>query len=75
VDVFDADTRFQYATCKFPLFEYLRQGRAEVNKIRDFEVCAPDDSNQIKGTLQMVISNTGHTSHEKLVKYEPRAGH
>jgi hypothetical protein len=25
IDVYDADTRFQFASCKLPLFELLRQ--------------------------------------------------
>jgi hypothetical protein len=51
VEVFDADTRFHFATCKVPLYELLRQQRGEVSKAKECDVCAPDDSSEVRGTL------------------------
>lgn len=51
IELHDADTRFHFATAKIPLFELLRQKRVEVTRGRRVEVCKPNDSGQIRGTL------------------------
>ena len=55
IELHDADTRFHYATAKIPLFELLRQKRLEVTKGRRVEVCKPNDSASILGTLQLIM--------------------
>lgn len=58
VDIFDADSRFIYATCKVPMFELLRQQKPNVVRAKECEVCAPD-STEFRGAIQVVMSNQG----------------
>lgn len=67
IEIFDADTRFHFATCKVPLYELLRQQRGEASRAKECDVCAPDDASEIRGTLQLVMSNEGHSPHDKYV--------
>ncbi len=41
IDLYDADTRFQFAACKLPLFELLRQQKAEVIRAKECEISSP----------------------------------
>ena len=66
IEIHDAESRFLYGTTKIPLFDLLRQGKSQIHKAKECDFCAPDDSNEIKGQLQLVISNVGKRVHEKL---------
>jgi hypothetical protein len=50
VDIFDAESLFLYGTCKIPLFELLRQGRASVVRAKECEMCDPD-SGDFRGAI------------------------
>ena len=41
IDIYDADTRFQFGSCKLPLFELLRQQKTEVIRAKDCEISSP----------------------------------
>ena len=58
VDVFDAESKFFFGSCKIPLFELLRQGKAEVVKAKECEIFNPDGS-KYNGFLHIIMSNTG----------------
>jgi hypothetical protein len=59
VDIFDAESRFIYATCKLPMFELLRQGKPTVSRAKEAECCA-SDSSDFRGAIQLVMTNQGH---------------
>lgn len=50
VEVFDAETKFHFASCKLPLFELLRQQKSQVVRAKECEICAPD-STEYRGSL------------------------
>lgn len=58
VEIYDADSKFHYASCKLPLHELLRQQKSQVIRAKECEVCAPD-STEYRGSLQVVMSNLG----------------
>jgi hypothetical protein len=51
IEIYDADARFHYASCKVPMYELLRQSETLVVRGRQVEVCDPCDSSSILGTL------------------------
>jgi hypothetical protein len=50
VDVFDGDSLFLYGTCKIPLYELMRQGRGNVIRAKECEMCDPE-TGDFKGAL------------------------
>ena len=56
VDVFDADTRFHYATAKIPLFDLLRQKHSHVERSKECEISSPD-SKEFRGSIYMTMGN------------------
>jgi hypothetical protein len=50
VDIYDAESRFIYATCKLPMFDLLRQGKESVWKAKEAECCATD-STDFRGSI------------------------
>lgn len=58
IEVFDADSKFHFASCKLPLFELLRQQKSQVVRAKSLEICEPDTV-EYRGQIQIVMSNTG----------------
>jgi hypothetical protein len=50
VEIYDADSKFHYASCKLPLFELLRQQKSQVIRAKECEICAPD-SQEYRGSI------------------------
>lgn len=74
IDIFDADSRFLYATCKVPLFELLRQQHPHVERSKECEISSAD-SKEFRGSIYLQMGNQGKTAHEiikdpALVNYE-----
>lgn len=69
VEVYDADSRFHYASCKIPLFELLRQQKSQVIRAKECEMCAPDTADY-KGSIQIIISNLGRAPQKKTEKVD-----
>lgn len=42
IDIYDADSRFLFATAKMPLFELLRQQMSHVVRAKEIEACGED---------------------------------
>ena len=42
IDIYDADSKFLFATAKTPMFEILRQQKIKVVRAKEIEACAPD---------------------------------
>ena len=66
IDVYDANSRFLWATTKIPLFELMRQGSPSIQKVKTVELCAPDSS-EFRGSIDLVINNDGHKEKNELV--------
>ena len=58
IDIFDADSKFLFGSCKLPIFELMRQGRSCSVKAKECEMCDPE-SGEFRGCLQIIMSNTG----------------
>ena len=58
VDIFDANTKFFFGSCKIPLFELLRQQKNQIVRAKDCEIFNPENS-QYNGSLQVILSNLG----------------
>jgi len=58
IDVFDAQSRFFYGSCKIPLFEIMRQNiqGGKVVRAKECEIFNPHNS-QYNGYLQVILSN------------------
>jgi len=50
IEIFDADSKFHYASCKLPLFELLRQQKSQVIRAKECEMCAPDSA-EYRGSI------------------------
>ena len=61
VEIYDADSKFHYASCKLPLHELLRQQKSQVIRAKECEICAPDSA-EYKGSIQVIMSNLGSVS-------------
>jgi hypothetical protein len=44
IDLYDAETKFHYATTKIPLYFLMRQGHPSVKVSKELEMCSPDSS-------------------------------
>ena len=64
VDIFDAQTRFYFGSCKIPLFELCRQGMAKMARAKECEIYNPQ-TNQYNGALQLLMSNEGKEMSDK----------
>ena len=58
IDIYDADSRFLFATAKLPLFELLRQQMSHVVRAKEIEASAPDSA-EFRCSLQVIMSNQG----------------
>ena len=63
IEIFDADSRFHFATAKIPLFELLRQQKSHVVRAKECEICAPDTA-EFRGSIQLIMTNVGKSSVE-----------
>lgn len=68
IDVFDGDSLFLYGSCKVPLFELLRQGKASVVRAKECEMCDPE-SGDARGALQIIMTNLGKVPN--IIENEP----
>ena len=66
VDIYDAETKFLFGCCKIPLFELLRQQRTNVVRAKECEACAPDSS-EMRGSIQIIMSNQGRNERSLLI--------
>ena len=64
IEIYDADAKFHYASCKLPLNELLRQSKSQVIRAKECEICAPDTA-EYRGSIQLVMSNVGKVSSKK----------
>lgn len=62
VDVYDADSRFIYATCKIPLFELMRQQTPHLERAKEVELSSPE-GRDFRGSIQLIMGNEGRTQH------------
>lgn len=69
VDIFDAQTRFYFGSCKIPLFELCRQGMAKMTRAKECEIFNAH-TNQFNGALQILISNEGKEMSDKQMGQE-----
>ena len=44
IDVFDAERKFFYGSCKLPLYEVMRQGKSYVSRPKECEVFNPENN-------------------------------
>ena len=44
IDIFDAQSKFFFGSCKIPLFELLRQGKPQVVRAKECEIFNPENS-------------------------------
>ena len=58
IDIFDADSKFVFATAKMPMFEIPRQQKGKVVRAKEVEACAPD-SQEVRASLQVIMQNRG----------------
>ena len=63
IDIFDADSQFLFAQAKLPMFELLRQQRAQVVLAKEVEACAPDSA-EFRASIQIIMSNQGKKDKE-----------
>jgi len=62
VDIYDADSKFIFATAKIPMFDLLRQTKSNVVRAKEVEASAPDSS-EMRASLQVIMQNKGkHTA-------------
>jgi hypothetical protein len=54
IDIFDAQTRFYFGSCKIPLFELCRQGMAKISRAKECEIFNPV-TNEYNGALQILM--------------------
>ena len=66
IDLYDANSRFHYATTKIPMFYLMRQGRPRVTLSKELEMCSPDSS-EFRGAIQVVMINEGHKEKHEIV--------
>ena len=65
IDIYDADSRFLFATAKLPLFELLRQQHDTVVRAKEVEASAPDSA-EFRCCLHVIMSNQGKQDKEQL---------
>ena len=58
IDIYDADTKFLFATAKLPMFELLRQQMSHVVRAKEVEASAPDSA-EWRASIQIIMSNQG----------------
>jgi len=58
VDIYNADSRFLFATAKLPMYELLRQCRESVVVAKEVEASAPDSAEWCCA-LQVIMDNQG----------------
>ena len=73
IDIYDADSRFLFATAKLPLFELLRQQMSHVVRAKEIEASAPD-SPEFRCSLQVIMSNQGKQDRQQLKLLEAPSG-
>ena len=73
IDIYDADSRFLFATAKLPLFELLRQQMSHVVRAKGIEASAPDSA-EFRCSLQVIMSNQGKQDKEQLKLLEAPSG-
>ena len=64
VDIFDAQTRFYFGSCKIPLFELCRQGQLKCVRAKECEIYNPQ-TNEYNGALHVLMSNEGREMTDK----------
>lgn len=67
IDLYDAQTRFHYATTKIPLYFLMRQKRPRITMSKELEMCSPDSS-EFRGAIQVVMTNEGKKEKNEIVK-------
>ena len=65
VDIYNADSRFIFATAKIPMFELLRQCKETVVVAKEIEASAPDSA-EWACSLQVIMDNQGKQDKEQL---------
>lgn len=65
IDIYDADSRFIFATAKLPMYELMRQTRDHVVVAKEVEASAPD-SPEFRCSLQIIMDNQGKQDKEQL---------
>ena len=73
IDIYDADSRFLFATAKLPLFELLRQQMSHVVRAKEIEASAPDSA-EFRCSLQVIMSNQGKQDKQQLKLLEAPSG-
>ena len=58
IDIYDADSKFIFATAKLPMFELLRQQMSHVVRAKEIEASAPDSA-EFRCSIQVIMSNQG----------------
>ena len=65
IDIYDADSKFVFATAKLPMFELLRQEMSHVVRAKEIEACAPDSA-EFRCQIQVIMSNAGKEDKHKM---------
>ena len=65
MDIYNADSRFLFATAKIPMYELLRQQRNSVVVAKQVEASAPDSADWCC-SMQVIMDNQGKTDKEQL---------
>ena len=63
IEIYDADTRFHFATAKLPLYELLRQQSSHQVRSKEVEAAAPDSA-EFRASIQIIMSNKGRQERE-----------
>ena len=58
IDIYDADSKFLFATAKVPMFELLREQSPHVVRAKEVEASAPDSA-EFRASIQVIMSNLG----------------
>ena len=56
IDIYDADSKFLFATAKLPMFELMRQQMSHVVRAKEIEASAPDSA-EFRCSIQVIMSN------------------
>ena len=70
IDIYDADSKFIFATAKLPMFELLRQQMSHVVRAKEIEASAPDSAD-FRCSIQVIMSNQGKQDKAKMKLLDP----
>lgn len=65
IDIYDADSKFLFATAKLPMFELLRQQHPKIVRAKEVEASAPDSA-EFRASISVIMSNEGKRDKQTL---------